>query len=41
MMFVEDIVLGGENREDVDQRLNVWRFSLEGKGLRISRYKAD
>jgi len=35
MMFSDDIILVGENREEVNQRLDFWRLALEGKGLRI------
>jgi len=38
MMFA-DIVLVGENREEVNQRLDVLRLSLEGKGLKICRVR--
>jgi len=27
--------------EEVNNRLNEWRFALEGKGLRISRNKTE
>jgi len=37
MLFSDNIALVGENREEVNQRLDVWRLALEGKGLRISR----
>jgi len=40
-MFADDIVLVGENREEVNQMLDVWRLALEGKGLRISRSKTN
>jgi len=36
MIFADNIVLVGENREEVSQRLKVWRLALEEKGLRIS-----
>jgi len=35
MLFSDDIVLIGDNREKVNQRLNGWRLALEGKRLRI------
>lgn len=36
-----DMVLVGENRAEVNQRLDEWRFDLEGKGLRIRRSMTD
>ncbi|KAL4107958.1 hypothetical protein QTP88_018227 [Uroleucon formosanum] len=41
MMFADDIVLIGENLEDVNNRLNESRLAIEGKGLRISRNKTE
>jgi hypothetical protein len=40
-MFANDIVLLGENLEEVNNRLNELRLALEGKGLRISRNKTE
>jgi hypothetical protein len=31
MMFANDIVLVGENLEEVNNRLDEWRLALEGK----------
>jgi hypothetical protein len=41
MLFADDIVLVGENREEVRQRLDVWRSVMEGKGLRINISKTE
>ena len=41
MLFADDIVLVGENMEEVSQRLDVWRLALEGKGLRINISKTE
>jgi hypothetical protein len=38
-MFADDIVLVGENLEEVNYRLEERRLALEEKGLRISRNK--
>lgn len=40
-MFADDIVLIGENLEDVNNRLDEWRLALEEKSLRISRNKIE
>jgi hypothetical protein len=41
MMFADDIVLVGENLEEVNNRLDAWRLALKGKRLRISRNKTE
>ena len=41
MIFADDIVLVAETREEVSNKLDEWRESLEGKGLRISRTKIE
>jgi len=33
MLFADDIVLVGENLEDVNKRLDDWRLAFEGKEL--------
>jgi len=38
-MFADYIFLVGENRKKVNQNLEVWRFTLYEKGLKISRSK--
>jgi hypothetical protein len=41
MLFVEDIVFVGGNLEEVNGRLEEWKETIEGKGLRISRGKIE
>lgn len=41
MMFADDIVLIDETREGVNNKLEVWRDTLESKGFRISRSKTE
>ncbi|KAD4586681.1 hypothetical protein E3N88_24282 [Mikania micrantha] len=41
MLYADDIVLMVENKEDLNARLEEWRFALESKGLRISRSKTE
>ena len=36
MLFADDIVLVAETREEVSNKLDEWRETLKGKGLRIS-----
>jgi hypothetical protein len=41
MLFVDDVVLVDESRTGVDQKLELWRRTLEAKGFRLSRYKTE
>jgi len=41
MMFADDIVLVGENLEEINNRLDDWRLALARKVLRISRSKTE
>jgi len=41
IIFAEDIVLVGENLEEVNNKLYEWRLAIDGKGLRISRSKTE
>ncbi|XP_076929012.1 uncharacterized protein LOC143593189 [Bidens hawaiensis] len=41
MMFAEDVVLVGERKQDLNMRLEEWRYALEMKGLRISHAKTE
>ena len=36
MLFIDDMVLVAETREEVSNKLDEWRKALEGKGLHIS-----
>jgi hypothetical protein len=40
MLFV-DVVLVNESRTGVDQKLELWRRTLEAKGFRLSRSKIE
>ena len=39
MPFADDSVICEETRENVEQRLECWRFALERKGMKVSRSK--
>jgi hypothetical protein len=41
MFFADDVVLVDESRMGVDQKLKVWRRTLEAKGFRLSRSKTE
>lgn len=41
MLFVEDIVLVAESREEINVKLKEWRVAFKGKGLRISCTKTE
>ncbi|KAH1203821.1 Peroxisome biogenesis factor 10 [Glycine max] len=41
MLFADDIVLLGESREELNERLETWRRALEIHGFRLSRSKSE
>ena len=41
MLFADDLVLGGETVDEVEEDLDRWRAVIENKGLRISRSKTE
>ena len=41
MLFADDVVLVDESRTGVNQRLELWRETLESKGFRFSRTKTE
>jgi hypothetical protein len=40
-IFADDVVLMDESRTEVDQKLELWRRTLEAKYFRLSRSKTD
>ncbi|KAL6498008.1 hypothetical protein OROGR_028405 [Orobanche gracilis] len=41
MMFADDIVLIDETKDEVQQKLELWRDTLEARGFRLSRSKTE
>ena len=41
MLFVDDIVICKETREEVEQRLESWRYALERREMKVSRSKTE
>jgi hypothetical protein len=41
MLFIDDVILMNESMIGVDQKLELWRRTLEAKGFRLSRYKTE
>jgi hypothetical protein len=41
MLFADDVVLVDDSRTGVNQKLKLWRRTLEAKGFRLSRPKTE
>ena len=41
LLFADDVVLIDEMRKGVNDKLKVWRQTLESKGFRLSRSKTE
>ena len=41
MLFTDDIVICEETRQEVEQRLECWRYALGRRGMKVSRPKTE
>ena len=41
MLFADDIVICEETREEVERRLESWKYALKRKGMKVNRSKTE
>ena len=41
MMFADDIVIFSESKEQVEEKLESWRYALERRGMKVNRRKTE
>ena len=41
MLFADDIAIFEETREEVERRLESWRYALKRRGMKVSRSKTE
>ena len=41
ILFADDIVICEETREEVERRLESWKYALEKRGIKLSRSKIE
>ena len=41
MLFADDIVICEKTREEVEQRLECWRYALKRRGIKVNRSKTE
>ena len=37
MMFADDIVICSESKEQMEEKLDRWRYALERRGMKVNR----
>ena len=41
MMFADDILIGSESKEQLEEKLKSWRYALERRGMKVNRRKTE
>ena len=41
IMFADDIVICSESKEQVEEKLESWRYALERRGMKVNRRKTE
>ena len=41
MVFADDIVICSESKEQMEEKLESWRYALEGRGMKVNRKKTE
>ena len=41
MLFADDIVIFEKTREEVERRLECWKYALERRGMKVNRSKTE
>ena len=41
MMFADDIVICSESKEQVEEKLESWRYALARRGMKVNRRKTE
>ena len=40
-MFADDIVICSESKEQVEEKLDSWRYAMERRGMKVNRRKTE
>ncbi|XP_063615410.1 uncharacterized protein LOC134788449 [Penaeus indicus] len=41
MLFADDVVVCGNRRDEIEERLELWRGAMEDRGMKVSRQKTE
>ena len=41
MLFADDVVVCGNRRDEIEERLELWRGAMEDRGMKLSRQKTE